>query len=159
MASFREPGRSSMVKKHLLKASLFAVLALFSVVAAAPAASVAPVLVLDNPSCADLGLVTLGSKFEPVVDKTQGPITIDVHGDTFDFTSTVPVGTVIVKGGPNANVYTYTTVTFSDTGLHAPNNGPDMFYGLSHVEFCAPPPHPAIDVVKVAVASPIPAGG
>ena len=68
---------------------------------------------------------------------------------------------MIAKGGPDANVYEYPLDTFHDEGLSAPDNGGQP-YGLSHVEFCTDgqnePRSPAIDVEKVAVATPIPAG-
>jgi hypothetical protein len=107
------------------------------------AASVAPVVMPGNPSCPE---GTLELKIEPVESGTFDGITIIVDNSSFSFTSTVPVTTVIVKGGPNANVYTYPLGTFGDTGLTAPinpnNNRP---YGLSHVSFCTekkPPPPP-----------------
>jgi hypothetical protein len=47
------------------------------------------------------------------------------------------VDQVIVKGGPNANVYTYSPEETSDTGLHTPfNENSGSNYGLSHVLFC-----------------------
>ena len=59
---------------------------------------------------------------------------------------------MIVKGGPDANVYSYPFDTFADNGLVPPmnpNNGSP--YGLSHIEFCTdnipeePPPTPDLD--------------
>ncbi len=46
------------------------------------------------------------------------------------------IDSVIVKGGPNANVYTYSPQASSDGGLHAPVNKRDRYYGLSHITFC-----------------------
>ena len=89
-------------------------------------------VVSGNPSCDG------GIKIEPVVDGTYGPVTIDVTGSSFSFsTDGSPVTNVIVKGGPNANLYSYPApgVT-SDSGLTAPinpNNGKP--YGLSHLCF------------------------
>jgi hypothetical protein len=46
------------------------------------------------------------------------------------------VDAVIVKGGPNANVYRYSEET-SDTNLRAPiNESNGQPYGLSHISFC-----------------------
>lgn len=57
-----------------------------------------------------------------------------------DFTATVPMDYVIIKGGPAYNVYAYDPAVLSDTGLHAPinpsNNQP---YGVSHVAWCFKP--------------------
>lgn len=144
--------------KQLVKVPLAAAFATIALAAPASAASVDPVLIADNPDCATVGLTTI-HKFEPIGQGSaeSSGITITATGANFDFTSEVPIGAVIVKGGPDANVYTYASLTFSDTGLHAPLNGTEP-YGLSHIEFCAPAPHPAIDVVKDAVASPIAAG-
>ena len=128
---------------------------------AAQAASVTPRVVLGNPDCEDLGYTTI-KKFDPPNDGSRSGITIDnLDGHFLNWTSTVAVDAVIVKGGPNANVYEYPLDTFHDEGLSSPDNGGQP-YGLSHVEFCTDnvnePRNPAIDVEKVAVASPIPAG-
>lgn len=59
-------------------------------------------------------------------------------GTTFDWSATPnPIGAVVVKGGPVANVFYYDPQAASDTGLYAPvnpNNGQN--YGVSHVTFC-----------------------
>ena len=125
-------------------ALLAALVMAFSVVTA-NAASVAPTFVAGNPACAD------GTKIEPVADGTYaisfsgfaGTITIDVRqtaqGPVFDFDTDSAdhlVTSVTVKGGPNANLYTYPNGVSSDDGLHSPlnpNNG--KWYGLSHLCF------------------------
>ncbi|MCK4270764.1 MAG: hypothetical protein KAW93_09825, partial [Methanogenium sp.] len=60
-----------------------------------------------------------------------------VNETHFNFTSTVAVNAVIVKGGPCANVYFYNPVTYCDTLLSTPIN-PDSkkYYDISHIEFC-----------------------
>jgi hypothetical protein len=85
-------------------------------------------------------------KIEPVGDGTYTgqfgfSVTIDVRetgdGPVFDFTSNKGVDAVIVKGGPNANVYDYNPEVTSGTGLHAPVNPSNgNYYGLSHISFC-----------------------
>jgi hypothetical protein len=129
------------MRKSLLIGALVGALVLV-MAPASMAASVPPTLVLGNPSCEG------GLRIEPVVSGTFDGITITVNDDgSFDFmTSGALVTTVIVKGGPNANVYTYPSpgVT-ADTGLTAPinpnNNRP---FGLSHLCFFTdgkkPPP-------------------
>ena len=50
---------------------------------------------------------------------------------------TFPVCAVIVKGGPQANVYYYPPNTYSDQGLHSPlNNNSSRYFDVSHVTFC-----------------------
>ncbi|HET9672924.1 MAG TPA: CARDB domain-containing protein [Actinomycetota bacterium] len=124
-----------------------------------------------NPECLDVMAASdflFEEKREPVVDETvelsyeldggqvlTGTLVIEVHEDgTVDFTITgdfVAAG-VIVKGGPNANVYDYRpTGNTADTGLHAPVNPESQrFYGLSHLTFCIAEVQraPGIDVEK-----------
>src|SRR4051812_15352820 len=45
--------------------------------------------------------------------------------DTFDFTSTIAVSTVFVKGGVPTNVYDYDPAVTSGSGLQPPLNGGD----------------------------------
>jgi plastocyanin len=149
---------------HALRAPLAAaggVLALFFVAPAAHAtdASVPPVKVEGNPKCADYGLTTV-AKFDPVNSGTKNGVTLTKH-DTYyvGWTSTVAIDWVIVKGGPNANIYKYATDTFDDDWLRAPTNGDNgKPYGLSHVEFCSdganePKPKPGITVAKSGPAA------
>lgn len=130
-----------------MKARVFGLVALVTALIAvigvsltsAGAASVTPTLVSGNPHCTDL-------KIDPVVGGTYDGVTITVHGRYVDFTSTDTVLTVVVKGGPNANLYDYTTVggVTSDTDLSAPiNPNTNKPYGLSHLCFTfgdTPPP-------------------
>ena len=110
----------------------------------AHAAHVTPVFIEGNPDCSDSG-VDEAFKVDPVADGTfpvpGGSITIVVNNSakTFDWTSTVSIGQIIVKGGPNANLYLYVPASFGDTSLHSPTNPMnDRFYGLSHISFCDP---------------------
>jgi hypothetical protein len=120
-------------------------------------ASVPPVKVDGNPKCAGYGLTAI-AKFDPVDAGTKNGVTLTTH-DTYyvEWTSTVPVDWVIVKGGPNANIYKYPTDKLGDDWLHAPINGSKP-YGLSHVEFCGdgasePEPEPGITVEKSGAAA------
>lgn len=157
---------SQVIRIPLRAAAPFAVAgALFIAPAAAGAATVAPVFHDGNPTCADIGYGH-GVKFDPpaagslasdgvTIDMTLGD---DAFGKLVDWTSSKPIDAVIVKGGSNANVYTYPGESSADTGLHTPFNGPANYYGLSHVDFCwddqtppppgddTPPPPPADDV-------------
>jgi hypothetical protein len=100
-----------------------------------------------NPGCSDVapeGVTWIELKVEPpesgeFTDDTLTVI-IDVFdtddGQAFDWESNIGVDAVIVKGGPNANVYFYDPESTGDTGLHAPVGPSGMFAGLSHISFC-----------------------
>ena len=82
-----------------------------------------------------------GVKFDaPFGAGTEGPVTVlnvvEQGGEPryFDWTSTVGIDAVYVKGGPTANVYLYDEA-LHDEGLHAPQ-GPYGPKGISHVTFC-----------------------
>jgi hypothetical protein len=102
-----------------------------------------PVVVAGNPTCSGYaGESTV--KFDPPVDGEQAGITIDVHGKYVDWSAddheVDAVHVVIVKGGPNANIYIYPSGAWSDEDLHAPvNPNNDKYFGLSHVTFCFDP--------------------
>lgn len=108
-----------------------AVLALFGGTLSASAGHWASVEEISgNPSC-DGGL-----KIEPVESGTYDGVTITVNGSSFSFSSSTEVTSVIVKGGPNALLYTYDPGVFSDSGLTAPVNAKNgKPYGLSHLCF------------------------
>ncbi|MBC6445780.1 hypothetical protein [Actinokineospora xionganensis] len=119
--------------KVLLGVAFVATFSLLGSVTAS-AAHVAPATGTGNPSCEG------GLKIEPVTSGTKGGIvTLNVTGSTFSFTTVGDflVTSVVVKGGPGYNLYSYPApgVT-SDTGLHAPANlKSGGFYGLSHLCF------------------------
>ena len=103
-----------------------------------------------NPSCADVAAGMQEYKIDPVPQgsASRGAFSIDVADRAFDWTSTSGVDVVIVKGGPNANIYRYSPEATSDNGLTAPVNPSNgQTYGLSHITFCwdgstTPPPTP-----------------
>jgi len=120
------------------------------------AAHVDPVLVPGNPDCGDLGFA-IGFKIDPPIPGTYpfvaGPNTVftglsapdpansftftSPDGIYFDWTSTLPLDVVIVKGGPDANVYNYSPEETSDTGLHSPINPSNGTpFAISHIEIC-----------------------
>jgi len=104
--------------------------------------STTPQVVPGNPTCAELGLGTFQVKFDPPVSGTKSigasdSVSISADGTRVDWTATIGIDAVIVKGGPNASVYVYSPESLGDTQLTAPinpNNGKP--YGLSHVDFC-----------------------
>jgi hypothetical protein len=109
----------------------------------------------DNPSCADIGygfgfkieaqggaaytgtftftnangVLTGGASEDP-----GNSVTLVSDGYYLDWTSTIPLDAVIMKGGPNSNVYIYDPEASSDDDLAPPNDPGDD--ALSHVEFC-----------------------
>ena len=117
----------------------------------ASAQSVEPEPVDGNPTCADVAPGTTSLKVDPAAsgEFTDGTLTVNItinetaNGQTFDWTSNIGVQTVVVKGGPNANVYNYGSPgSTGDSGLHAPENPSGGYAGLSHIDFCYVPPTP-----------------
>lgn len=105
---------------------------------------VQPVVVAGNPDCIDLGY-DFGWKPQPEPPPSgtyafpDGLNTLDLVSDGlyFDWTSTLGLDAVIVKAGPNANVYTYVPESFGDTSLHGPiNPSNDQPFAISHIEVC-----------------------
>jgi hypothetical protein len=144
------------VKRYLLTiCSLIVALSLTGFAPQAKASSITPVFVPDNPSATSLGY-DFGFKIDPPNSGTYtfpdgiNLVTITLNGKCFDWTSTLGIDAVIVKGGPNANLYVYNppALSYGDVGLSAPinpNNGKP--YGISHIEFAwnetTPVPEPA----------------
>ncbi len=121
------------------------------------AASVAPTYVAGNPTCQDQGFA-LGFKPEPqnspsgtyALPGSSGTVTVTSNGTGLvSWSSTIGIDAVIVKGGPNANVYVYNPESMGDTNLVTPMNNQEP-YGLSHVEFCY---DLEVQVSKTAVTS------
>jgi hypothetical protein len=105
---------------------------------------VVPQVVLGNPSCTDLGY-DVGFKPQPepppsgsyTFPSTSETVTITSDGTYFEWTSTLSLDAVIVKGGPNANVYAYAPEATTDDALHSPiNSNTGQPSAISHIEFC-----------------------
>ena len=101
-----------------------------------------PVTVSGNPSCTDLGYES-GTKWDYPEDSSggtyslgTGTVTWSTDGTYVDWSSTIGIDAVIIKGGTAANVYTYDPESFGDTGLVSPVTSSGKPAGLSHVEFC-----------------------
>ena len=122
----------------------------------AGATHVTPTQVSGNATC-PAGTTEL--KVEPVESGTftQGALTVTlvVTGNTFSFTSNIGVDVVIVKGGPNSNVYDYRPgESTGDTGLHAPiNPKTGEPFGLSHVSFCFDVEQPTTSTTSTSTTS------
>lgn len=96
-----------------------------------------------NPTCESAGLGETLAKIDPVRSGSYylrggGKVTLDVNGRYFDWYATEPIGSVLVKGGPNARKYIYGGAQW-DKDLHAPINEESECrpYGLSNVSFCS----------------------
>src|SRR6266545_728363 len=114
----------------------------------AQATGVTPTVVPGNPTCVSLGYAF---GFKPLSPSESNPVgthtlpdgvntvTISIDSNGVDWTSTLGMDAVIVKGGPNANVYAYDppAEAFSGNDLVPPiNPNTNQPYGLSHLEFC-----------------------
>lgn len=102
---------------------------------------VVPTLVEGNPKCGDYGWTALLARApgQGTTSFTDGTLSVTVmrEGDSISWSSNIGVDAVIVKGGPNANVYFYSPESTGDTGLTPPTNPKNgKPYGLSHVDFC-----------------------
>ncbi|HEX6130883.1 MAG TPA: hypothetical protein VF044_04080, partial [Actinomycetota bacterium] len=72
-------------------------------------------------------------------------------GVYFDWSASLGIDAVIVKGGNNANLFAYAPEATGDTRLHAPVNPSNgQPYAVSHVEFCD---DYEVDVSKTAVGT------
>ncbi|HEX6303787.1 MAG TPA: SpaA isopeptide-forming pilin-related protein, partial [Anaerolineales bacterium] len=143
--------------------------------------NVQPIGVHGNPSCSDVtdpGDFLFEFKLEPVVSGTfplsfdglTGSVTVTVRntadGQVFDFSFSgdFVAATIIVKGGPDANLYDYIAASFApgasaDTDLHAPvNPSNNKFYGLSHISFCIAEARAELEIEKTAVEDTITVG-
>jgi hypothetical protein len=126
--------------------------------------SIDPEFITGNPTCSGPGSpagISLGyaNGFKPQAegggDFKTGQLTVNFPGDPdneleldsdgtlLDWTSTLGIDAVIVKGGPNADAFVYQTPAgvgteaFADTDLHAPvNPANNRYFDISHVEFC-----------------------
>jgi hypothetical protein len=114
---------------------------------------ITPIVIAGNPSAVDLGY-DFGFKPQPEPPPSGdytfpdgiNTVTIFSDGIHFDWASTLGIAAVIVKGGPNSNIFKYNPDSFADTLLHAPiNPNSGKLYDLSHIEFAynTPVPIPA----------------
>jgi uncharacterized repeat protein (TIGR01451 family) len=98
-----------------------------------------------NPTCTSLGY-TYGYKLSPEPPPTglytfpNSTETVDIvnhNGIKLDWSASIDIDAVIMKGGPNANVYRYLPAVRLDTDLTPPFNVKSgKNYEISHVQFC-----------------------
>jgi hypothetical protein len=166
--AFNRTRGGKAMRKFLLLAATVATTGLV-VVAAADAATppgqsfrgYTPFQVSGNPDCKDLAGMTLTrqtpdgqtvmgvvptsanqARFAPPVNgATDGHINLSLNSDPGVgwWVSNDDVDTVIVKGGPNANVYIYPGGDFSDGSLTAPANKGGQPAAIGSVTVCYNP--------------------
>jgi hypothetical protein len=147
-------GRGSRLRALVTVMGVAAMLATASA-GTARAGAVSPTVHLGNVnSCADVEPGARGVNIEAPVgsgafdDGTlAGTYTVSADKTTFRWASgTVPVSFVVIKGGPDANVYRYAAAR-SGSGLVSPLNRGGNVPAISHVLLCyvkqPPPPPPA----------------
>ena len=107
---------------------------------------VEPVVVAGTPGCKDITGLSYSAEVKfvlPVGGQSAGGIYLipDQPGSGWYVLLNERVRAVIVKGGPNANVYRYQGDLFSDGQLETPLNPKNgKPYGLGYVTFCYDPP-------------------
>jgi len=115
--------------------------------------------IVDNPgsggnvSCEQLGYDFSSDRVNYPFGAGDFPdgISVTVTDDTYvAWTSTFPIGAVIVKGSNDANIYEYIPPSLSDSGLAAPPNASGGPAGLSNLTFCW---NKALEVSKTAETS------
>jgi hypothetical protein len=107
--------------------------------------------VAGNPKCGETpdGGFSLKIEAEDLHVGNYGPIRITAVNGKYvsweiraGYLNTYDANLVIVKGGPNAEIYQYGKYEDSDTRLTAPRNyngAQPKYYGISHVQFCFDP--------------------
>ncbi len=83
-------------------------------------------------ACDDKGSCDLANEFNNNITITNN------DGTFFDWSSSpFDLGAVVVKGGTDANVFTYDPAVNYDTGLYSPINAKNgKMFGVSHATFC-----------------------
>jgi hypothetical protein len=135
------------MKRTLLLIALVGSVAL-AVVGASPGATVrgiTPYVVSGYPSCAQVGAVGTNSvTFTPPVNgaSSNGIYLLVDSSTSFGWyvlpeIQNVDVRTIIVKGGPNSNVYVYPGGDYSDGPITAPRNPKNgKLYDVGSATFC-----------------------
>jgi hypothetical protein len=123
---------------------MLAAVSVLATASAAQAAEAPTVRYHENTVCSDISPHLKELKVDPPVEGThafddgylRGSYT--VTGKQLDWSSdTLPVDTVLVKGGDDSNVYAYSYGEgMGDTGLDAPDNSSGGPADISHFTFC-----------------------
>ena len=109
---------------------------------ATSAGGVTPTLLTGNPPC-PTGLTELKVNGSTTGVSTDGTLIVDATfsstpaNGSLAWTSNIGLDAVIVKGGSNASLYSYSPEATSDSGLTSPlNPNNEKYYGISHVSYC-----------------------
>lgn len=108
-----------------------------------------------NVTCSELGYDFGSARVNYTNGVFDGPfpegIWVGVTDGTYvSWTSTFPIGAVIVKGSNDANVYEYIPPSYGADGLHSPENASGNPAGLSNLTFCWNLP---LTVAKTAIST------
>jgi hypothetical protein len=132
------------MRKFILVSLLLASAILILIPSVVMAAAVTPTILSGNPT-PDKILGLEGNYWYKVDPPHSGTFnkdghsvqwTISVDGKSLNFDHASPgIIAVIVKGGPNANLYRYDIPMESDTSLRAPDNNGGNIPQISHVIF------------------------
>lgn len=108
-----------------------------------------PIVVMGNPDCADvaallgLDLGDFDLRIDPpasgryLLDDVNHVYLAATDGVHVDWSASIGVDAVLVKGGPSTRVYLYGEEASSGAGLTAPTNpATGQPYGVSHVDVC-----------------------
>jgi hypothetical protein len=133
-----------MSRLGLTLVAVGAALVVAGVAAAGSFRGIEPTVVGGNPGCADIGLsnATQVRFASPANGSSAGGIFLFVDGNSLGWFTNgdIVVKAAIVKGGPNANVYSYpdpSVVGFSDGSLVPPlNTKTHKLYDLGAATFC-----------------------
>ena len=107
-----------------------------------------------NQDCDDINSVCNNSfkpSLEPPPSGTYDFVTIASARTYFNFASERHICAVIVKGGNNANVYSYNPPVLGDADLHAPLNSGGQKVEISHIEFFYEKSTPSVPEVAIIV--------
>jgi hypothetical protein len=133
----------SRPKSVLLSGGLFAAGIVFILMAMqGNAAAVNPVFAGGNPPCTDLNENWSELRIDPpsggVHDNGEISVTVsNLTSTTLDWSASAGIDAVVMKGGPNANVYYYVPESTSDTNLTTPTNPSNgKPFDISHILFC-----------------------
>ena len=110
----------------------------------------------SNDDCGELGF-DHGIPIASNGQASSGAMTVTVSGSNgptgyADWSATLPVHSVYVKGGPSGgNLFGYPAGDTGDHDLHTPQKPGGGYYSVSHLAICwnDVPPEPDVSVVKV----------
>jgi hypothetical protein len=126
------------MKKRLM--AVLSTLALFAIVGATSVTAGVTIseTIPGNPTCTGTKIDPVGAGSHDLASGGHIVITLvsTAKGPTFDFDTegSATVSAIMVKGGPNAILWSFNPAVDSYQGLHSPLNlNNNKWYGLSHI--------------------------